>query len=211
MKRCGFSLIELLVVMAILGILVALTMAGVSSSRSSARSLICAEKLRQLSLAVHQYADVWGRTPPHTVFGPSIWVPMVPFLGGAPETAALRVTLSHTDSFGESHVSTGNDARVAGLLSQYFQCPARSRFYNAYPAVISTFNGLPDYFLPDLEDDRLACSYVGNLGREVNLQEDKGGVFSLDGVRFAAVTDGLSKTAMLSEVVVTGDGRFGGE
>ena len=53
----GFTLVELLVVMAIIGLLLALLVPAVGRGRSSAVSSACRDRMRQLGLAVGQFAD----------------------------------------------------------------------------------------------------------------------------------------------------------
>jgi len=92
-RQRGFTLIELLVVIAIIAILIALLLPAVQQAREAARRTQCKNNLKQIGLAMHNYADVYNMFPvgacgrPGTSFGIDIsigaFASILPFIDGA--------------------------------------------------------------------------------------------------------------------------------
>ena len=122
--RSGFTLVELLVVITIIGMLMALLLPAVQYARESGRSTTCKNNQRSLALASLQYEAHLGRFPrcwfdvndDDTNLGPpdSSWVvPLFPYLerrdlwsqwntGAAGEAKVLKLLICPSDPPGES-------------------------------------------------------------------------------------------------------------
>ncbi len=207
-QRRGFSLVELLVVVALLGLLATLVLAAVSSARQSSRTLLCANKIKTLACGVQLYADTWHVLPTSIDENPlGHWPRMLPFLDGAPSEPLVR----QLRSFSSPGTDPFPSAAFVKQFDELFLCP--EGLANSKP---------PDSFDGDvyLEADGTVGvapsagrnSYCGNTGLDTDflLPRVGEGPFAKPLARWADFHQGLSKTALISEVVASYDGPRAG-
>jgi len=202
-NRCGLSLVELLVTIAVIGILVSLLLPAVGSARESARRLQCLSHLKQLTQAVSSFASTNRNHYPQFFARPAVptgpaqsesyHVQLLPFLDGM----NIYNQLDHFDSvraLGEPPSSTSN-AFALKVSVPVFLCPSDSvqPGGNSFRVCYGTSPGVHATWAPG----RPAPANIANEGLS--------GIGLLIRRGDERVTDGLSNTFLFSERVV-GDG-----
>ena len=190
-RRPALTLIELLVVIAIIGVLLGLTLAAVHMVRARAAMAGCANNLRQIGLALHQYHDVHKAFPPgcRGPGGPQPFMSwMTRLLPHLEQDALWQQSLRAYEQ--ETFFEKPPHLPILGRIMPQFLCPAENRTVFEIPSLTV---GL--------------TSYQGVSGRSESVFD---GVLYLDSaVRLGDVTDGASLTLAVGERPPSRDGHFG--
>lgn len=205
-RRPGVSLIEVLVVIAIFGLLLGLTAACVMNVRRASLKAQCSDQMRQIGMALHAYHDNFKRLPAGVVH--PLLRPGVPRIFGPDTDPYPHMTW---------HMRLLPFIEQNGLWAQIIAAYRIDPYDFADPPHSAKSARIPLFVCPadgpggQPANSKLArpgtTSYLGVCGLSSKLKD---GVFYMDSqTRFAAISDGLSNTVAVGERPPSPDLEFG--
>ena len=227
-SRSGFSLVELLVVIAIIAVLAALLVPAVQRAREASRRVACINNLKQLTLACMNYETTHRCLPSGYVVGtdgistvsisPALNVPVWPESSAARPGfnqwylsdnwswhALILPQLGDPGTGVDTRNSKGTVSNLAGMSVSRatFRCPGMTDTSEVFADLGGGSRVLLQF-----------CNYRGNAGTNLRLSNsasgivDDGVMFRDSSIRMADIRDGESNTLLLVEsaVGVWGDG-----
>jgi prepilin-type N-terminal cleavage/methylation domain-containing protein/prepilin-type processing-associated H-X9-DG protein len=215
-SRQGFTLIELMVVVTVIGVLIALLLPAVQSAREAARRAQCTNNMKQIGLALHAYhqafdsfpmgASLQAYSPPNIMASWCNWganALMLGYLDQTPLYNAINFSYSPEPApqpRNPTYSSVGGfiNATVYNTKLATFLCPsdgnAGQTNINSYHASVGT----------------TTYNIVGSYEGVIGIIPGSTGVFAmLQCYSIASVRDGTSNTVGYAEALV-GDSNTGG-
>ena len=211
-SRNGITLIELLVVIAIIGVLIAMLLPAVQAAREAARRMSCANNLRQIGIALHNfesshkyYPSSWksasygsyGTTSLHPgpsasddLDGWSVQAQLLPYMEQVQLGNRIDFNKSYNDPIHANVIVNGKPQRLAATRIKNYICP------NEIGDSLRLKNGVP-YHYP--------LSYGANVGVwfVYDPHNDRGGegaFYPNSRLNTGSFRDGLSNTLAFAEI-----------
>jgi len=224
-RRPGFTLIEMLVVIAVIAILIGMLLPATQQVRDLALRSQCQNNLKHIGLACLNYHDQYKGFPPgldtrtgtlqfmtENQYCVSWLARILPFV--EQETLGREIPSEYLRIFYPwGFDSTGPERPHAGLGTEMslFRCPYESRSLINTQIQIPGFTtdpNNPGALIPDWFTIPIAfTSYLGNDGTACGAND--GIFFDGSAVRIAMITDGTSNTLLAGERPPSADLNFG--
>ncbi|MGL4943393.1 MAG: DUF1559 domain-containing protein [Thermoguttaceae bacterium] len=226
--RRAFTLVELLVVIAIIGVLVGLLLPAVQAAREAASRMQCANNLKQIGIALHNYHDIHNSLP-------AGWNDLGFCWNGAILPYIEKTSIYDNIVFAETGDKTvypygaGNwrnssssytiadqppNALACGVIIQTYTCPdfphklqinnqgIAGRVQNSYLANTGSWAATDT----TSQLTAIGLAYTPNNTTSLQYRQQNGVMYGFSALNFAAITDGLSNTIAVGEVA--GDSSF---
>ncbi|MCA9126002.1 MAG: DUF1559 domain-containing protein [Planctomycetales bacterium] len=222
--RTAFTLVELLVVIAVIGILVGLLLPAVQAAREAARRMSCSNNLKQLGLASHNFESSFSRLPPGYLGPDPSDVSLTIQTGGQqPYLGTLPFLLPQLEQ-ANVYVRIPEDHRKVNLLGEQiwfrvaalyelaqaklsiFTCPSDVEVESAERIISRTHmyrndnGGMTHQSFTLTNIGFGGTSYAACAGyRGAVVQSVRGAFFNRSKTKFGEISDGLSNTILFGE------------
>jgi prepilin-type N-terminal cleavage/methylation domain-containing protein/prepilin-type processing-associated H-X9-DG protein len=203
-RRMGFTLVELLVVVAIIGVVLSFLIPKVQEAREQARRAQCVNNLKQLGLAAHNYHSSNNCLPIGIILQPD-----ANGSGNLPSQSvfvALSAYMEQPSVYNawnfDVNIRNAHNYTVSGLRISTLWCPTDSEVSEPKPlpqgAMLDPGSPLMQYAsYAGCTGWSFQWPAVGQKGRQIDRTN---GVFGFqDPVDFSAITDGTSNTFLIGE------------